>query len=50
MQVLCAENHVSKTFDINQRTEDEFLKNTSSLLWIKHCSLLLACLISMTTH
>ncbi len=30
MQVSYTENHLSRTFDINQRTEDEFLKDTSS--------------------
>ncbi len=30
MQVSYAENHLSKTFDVNQKTEDEFLKNTNS--------------------
>ncbi len=30
MRVSYAENHLSRTFDVNQRTEDEFLKDTSS--------------------
>jgi len=29
MRVSCAENHLSKTIDIHQRIEDEFLKDTS---------------------
>ena len=34
MQVSYAENHLSKTFDVNQRTEDELLKDTS------HCKMI----------
>ncbi len=30
MQVSCAENHLSRTFDVNWRTENELSKDTSS--------------------
>ncbi len=30
MRVSCAENHLSRTFDVNRRIEDEFAKNASS--------------------
>ncbi len=30
VRVSCAENHLSRTFDVNQRTENEFSKDTSS--------------------
>jgi len=30
MRVSCAENHLSRTFDVNRRTEDELAKDASS--------------------
>ncbi len=30
VQVSCSENYLSRTLDINQRIEDEFMKDASS--------------------